>query len=240
MSTEDKVRVYEIAEESGASSNEVITKAAELGLELKSVQSAVSYSDAEEITSYIMTGKSKLLKPTPKPKAKIVAKQTEEVESTEVIEEIIIEDKKVEEVVPKNEELKEEVKVEKKIKKVINKGITKVKPKVVTEEKTEVKAEKEVEIKVVEAVEPKDEVKVEVEVPHIIEKEVVVEKIVEKPIVEKEFVVIPADVDLNKLNEITGNKKTPITLEKLLKGMQHNKKDFTLNTKVKDDKYTAA
>ncbi len=58
---EDKVRVYEIAEESGATSSEVISKAADLGLELKSVQSAVSFEDAEEIAKYIMTGKSKLL-----------------------------------------------------------------------------------------------------------------------------------------------------------------------------------
>ena len=106
----------------------------------------------------------------------------------------------------------------------------------------EVVVEVEKEVEVIKEIykDGKEIVKVEVEVPHIIEKEVVVEKIVEKPIVEKEFVVIPADVDLNKLNEITGNKKTPITLDKLLKGMQHNKKDFTLNTKVKDDKYTAA
>ncbi len=104
----------------------------------------------------------------------------------------------------------------------------------------EVEVEKEVEVIKEIYKDGKEIVKVEVEVPHIIEKEVIVEKIVEKPIIEKEFVVIPADVDLNKLNEITGNKKTPITLEKLLKGMQHNKKDFTLKAKDRDDKYTAA
>lgn len=59
----DNVRVYEIAEEAGASSNEVITKAKDLGLELKSPQTAVTFEDAEEIANYIMTGKSrKLLK----------------------------------------------------------------------------------------------------------------------------------------------------------------------------------
>ena len=54
----DNVRVYEIAEEAGASSNEVITKAKDLGVELKSPQSTVSFEDAEEIANYIMTGKS--------------------------------------------------------------------------------------------------------------------------------------------------------------------------------------
>ena len=54
----DKVRVYEIAEEAGASSSDVIAKAKDLKIELKSPQSAVSIEDAEEITNYIMTGKS--------------------------------------------------------------------------------------------------------------------------------------------------------------------------------------
>lgn len=58
----DKVRVYEIAEEAGASSSEVIDKAKDLDIKLTSPQSAVSYEDAEEIANYIMTGKSKLLK----------------------------------------------------------------------------------------------------------------------------------------------------------------------------------
>lgn len=52
----DKVRVYEIAEEAGASSPEVISKAKDLGIHLKSPQSAVSFEEAEEITNYIMTG----------------------------------------------------------------------------------------------------------------------------------------------------------------------------------------
>ena len=57
----DKVRVYEIAEEAGASSADVIAKAKDLNIDLKSPQSAVSYEDAEEITKYIMTGKSSRL-----------------------------------------------------------------------------------------------------------------------------------------------------------------------------------
>lgn len=59
----NKVRVYEIAEEAGASSQDVISKAKDLGIQLKSPQSALSYEDAEEITNYILTGESsKILK----------------------------------------------------------------------------------------------------------------------------------------------------------------------------------
>lgn len=94
----DKVRVYEIAEEAGASSQDVIAKAKDLGIELKSPQSAVSYEDAEEITKYIMTGNSSRLPSKPVSKAKKVIENkipeiSEEVkevkvelEKTEVIE----------------------------------------------------------------------------------------------------------------------------------------------------------
>ncbi|MGA1932160.1 translation initiation factor IF-2 [Arcobacter sp. YIC-464] len=88
----DKVRVYEIADEAGASSQEVITKAKDLNIELKSPQSAVSYEDAEEIANYIMTGKSKRLakkaapvqkKPTVKKVEKAVEKDSKEEEKKE-------------------------------------------------------------------------------------------------------------------------------------------------------------
>ena len=76
----DKVRVYEIAEEAGASSSDVIAKAKDLSIELKSPQSAVSIEDAEEITNYIMTGKSSKLpvKAPAKVKKAVVAKVEEE------------------------------------------------------------------------------------------------------------------------------------------------------------------
>ncbi|PPK59600.1 translation initiation factor IF-2 [Malaciobacter marinus] len=79
----DKVRVYEIADEAGASSNEVISKAKDLGIELKSPQSAVSFEQAEEIANYIMTGKSSKVKakPAAKPK-KMVAKEETKEETT--------------------------------------------------------------------------------------------------------------------------------------------------------------
>ncbi|AYJ78556.1 translation initiation factor IF-2 N-terminal domain-containing protein [Aliarcobacter cryaerophilus] len=54
----DKVRVFEIAEEVAKTSVEVMQKAKELGIDLKTAQASVSYEDAEEITQYILTGKS--------------------------------------------------------------------------------------------------------------------------------------------------------------------------------------
>ena len=47
----DNVRVYEIAEEAGASSSEVIAKAKDLGIELKSPQTAVSFESEYKFTS---------------------------------------------------------------------------------------------------------------------------------------------------------------------------------------------
>lgn len=113
----DNVRVYEIAEEAGANSTEVIAKAKDLGIELKSPQTAVSFEDAEEIANYIMTGKSSKL--AKKPAAKKVVKKKEPVKKeTESKEEPKKEEepKKVEtseqkvekEEEPKKEESKEE------------------------------------------------------------------------------------------------------------------------------------
>ena len=87
---EDKVRVFEIAEEAGSTSAEVIKKASDLKIELKSPQSSVSFEEAEEITEYIMTGKSKLLpkkKATTKPK--VIKKEESKIE--DVISDKVIE-----------------------------------------------------------------------------------------------------------------------------------------------------
>ncbi|WP_121627554.1 translation initiation factor IF-2 [Poseidonibacter antarcticus] len=84
----DKVRVYEIAEEAGASSSDVIAKAKDLKIELKSPQSAVSIEDAEEITNYIMTGKSaKLPVKVKKTVVKKVIEEKKEEEPTLKVEE---------------------------------------------------------------------------------------------------------------------------------------------------------
>lgn len=104
----DTVRVYEIAEEAGASSQDVIAKAKDLGIELKSPQTAVSYEDAEEITKYMMTGKSERLATKPAKvkkvvKKEVVKKETEEIETPkEKIETVL----KVEKEIIKKPELK--------------------------------------------------------------------------------------------------------------------------------------
>jgi translation initiation factor IF-2 len=101
---EDKVRVFEIADESGATSNEVIKKAAELSIVLKSPQSTVSFEQAEAIAEYIMTGESKLLakKEQPKkakPTQKAQTKKTEvknEKKEQPAVKEVKAEEKKAE------------------------------------------------------------------------------------------------------------------------------------------------
>jgi len=52
----DKVRVHEIAKELGINSKEVVEKAAEMGLDVKTASSSVSMNDAEQIMNYIMSG----------------------------------------------------------------------------------------------------------------------------------------------------------------------------------------
>jgi len=117
----DKVRVYEIAEEAGATSAEVIAKAKDLKIELKSPQSAVSFEDAEEITNYIMTGKSPKLevKTVSKPKKVVekpletsleeVKKETIEIKTETVLDKKVEVSPKVETEVKKKPELKKVV-----------------------------------------------------------------------------------------------------------------------------------
>jgi len=64
----DKVRVHEVATEMGIASKDVINKATEMGLVVKSAQSTVSMEDAEKIMNYIMNGDTpEPKKPTKKP-----------------------------------------------------------------------------------------------------------------------------------------------------------------------------
>ncbi|MBI3874118.1 MAG: translation initiation factor IF-2 N-terminal domain-containing protein, partial [Arcobacter sp.] len=76
---EDKVSIREIAEESGATHAEVIAKAADLSIILKSPQSKLTFEQAEEIVNYIVTGKSNKLKTS----AETVNTNTTTVKTTE-------------------------------------------------------------------------------------------------------------------------------------------------------------
>ncbi len=58
-----KVRVHEIALELGIKSKEIIDKAKDLDLDLKTASSALPQEEAAELVNYILTGKSSRLKP---------------------------------------------------------------------------------------------------------------------------------------------------------------------------------
>ena len=161
----DNVRVFEIAEESGTNSSDVIDKAKDLGIDLKSAQSAVSFDDAEEIANYIMTGKSKRLKKAPV-KKKIVKKEEPKEEETKEIKETVEDqkDSKKEES-PKKDDKKQKKKLADTttIRKVTKPVVKKEEPKVETPEPVEVKKEEpkvETEAPKAEEEKPKEEKKV--------------------------------------------------------------------------------
>ena len=109
----DKVRVYEIAEEAGATSAEVITKAKDLNIELKSPQSAVSFEDAEEITKYIMTGKSSKIEVKTEEKPKKVIKKVVK-ENTEIVkEDSVLNENKIEALENKEAEIEKKPELKK-------------------------------------------------------------------------------------------------------------------------------
>jgi translation initiation factor IF-2 len=111
----DKVTVAEVAQEAGASSQEIIEKAANLGIELKNVKSTVTFDQAEELVNYLVTGKIKnQKKPTlVKKDIKVVKKVNDEV-TTKKPEEPkktqIIEDDKPVSIIKESIEVKEEPK----------------------------------------------------------------------------------------------------------------------------------
>jgi translation initiation factor IF-2 len=75
---DDKVRVYEVAEESGATSAEVIAKAADLNISLKSPQSTLTFDQAEEICAYMVTGTKSTDKVSVKPETKVATIEKKE------------------------------------------------------------------------------------------------------------------------------------------------------------------
>jgi translation initiation factor IF-2 len=80
----DKVRVHEIAKELGINSKEVVEKAAEMGLDIKTASSSVSMNDAEQIMNYIMNGAPAPTPVQPKVTVKKVVKKEEETPAEEV------------------------------------------------------------------------------------------------------------------------------------------------------------
>ncbi len=91
----DKVRVHEIATELGIKSKEVVDKAAEMGIDVKTASSTVSMEDAEKIMNYVMNPAS-FTPPKPKPVIKKAPKKEEAKEEKSEIkasEEKVVESK---------------------------------------------------------------------------------------------------------------------------------------------------
>ena len=122
----DKVRVHEVATEMGIASKEVINKATEMGIEVKSAQSTISMEQAEQIANYIMNGET----PAPKTESKSADAETKETPKEETASVESIKDEVIKDVE------KSETKVESKQEKVEEASTP-------TADKTEVKAEVE-------------------------------------------------------------------------------------------------
>ncbi len=112
---EDKVRVYEVAGESGATSAEVIAKATDLGIALKSPQSTLTYDQAEEIVNYMLTGKNTIKEKKVEVKKTSITKKVEKAADL-VVEEIV--DTTKEKIIEEDENIsvkKDDIKEESKI-----------------------------------------------------------------------------------------------------------------------------
>ena len=79
----EKVRVHEIAKELGIDSKEVVTKASEMGLVVKSASSSVSMEDAEKIANFIINGAPAPKAAKPKITVKKAVKEEVPAQSTE-------------------------------------------------------------------------------------------------------------------------------------------------------------
>ncbi|MGP1450889.1 MAG: translation initiation factor IF-2 [Wolinella sp.] len=77
-----KVRASEIAKELGIKSKDVLDKAKDLGIDIKTASSAVSEEEAAELAEYILTGRSKRLEATNK-ETPVVKKEKKSKESNE-------------------------------------------------------------------------------------------------------------------------------------------------------------
>ncbi len=104
----DKVRIHEIASELGLKSKDVIQKAQELGLNVKSPSSGVTFEEAEKLTDYIINGPAT----TPAPKKEEKPKKAETKEAKK-------EEKKETKKVEQPKESKEESKEKKEVKETL-------------------------------------------------------------------------------------------------------------------------
>ena len=79
----EKVRVHEVAKELGIASKEVMTKAQEIGLDVKSAQSTLSMEEAEALANFILNGEiPKFAQKKQSPKKQSAKKQRQKKEET--------------------------------------------------------------------------------------------------------------------------------------------------------------
>ncbi len=89
----EKVRVHEIAKELGIASKDVVKKASDMGIDVKSANSSVTMQEAEGLMNYIMSGE---LAQTSKPETKTSAKAASDTQKEEKTPEKEIKKDKIE------------------------------------------------------------------------------------------------------------------------------------------------
>ncbi|MDY0121906.1 MAG: translation initiation factor IF-2 [Sulfurimonas sp.] len=167
----EKVRVHEIAKELGIASKDVVKKASDIGIEVKSAQSSVSMEEADKLMNFIMNGDapSQVAKPAEKTPAQAKS-DTQKSEETP---------KKSSEDTSDVESKKEEKKIQKEVKTQTNPEAKTQEKKTATpsEEKTETQDEepeiktvapekvKRSGLKIVKKKKPKEEVQEKIDLP---------------------------------------------------------------------------
>lgn len=87
----DKVRITEIAKELGMKSKDVIEKAVDLGLDVKSASSSITTDDAEKLMNYVLTGENvQHTKPAQTSQAQEVIKEVVKNEVPTPVKEVVI------------------------------------------------------------------------------------------------------------------------------------------------------
>ena len=104
----EKVRVHEIAKELGITSKEVVKKATDMGLNLKSASSSVSMEEAEGIVNFIMNGSDDAKNETPKEEAPKKEQAVKEIKDEPAKEEKSLKAEKETAQTPKSEDVKKE------------------------------------------------------------------------------------------------------------------------------------
>lgn len=151
-----KVRVHEIAKELGIKSKEVVEKAADIGLDVKSASSTVSTEDAEKLMNFVLTGEigEPVATPAPEkaPEEPKVEPKAPEVSATPEVEvkkeapakKVVKEEPKKEEPKAETPKAKPAPKVEKVVEKVEKTtSLSKEEPKVKAKEIKEVASKEE-------------------------------------------------------------------------------------------------